>query len=49
VVLGDVNPGAEVVAGGDIIVLGALRGVAHAGAMGDEDTVVVPFDYYLLS
>lgn len=32
VVVGDVNPGAEIVAGGDIIVLGALRGIAHAGA-----------------
>ncbi|HMO02179.1 MAG TPA: septum site-determining protein MinC [Oligoflexia bacterium] len=32
VVIGDVNPGAEVVAGGDIIVLGHLLGLAHAGA-----------------
>ena len=32
VVCGDVNSGAEVVAGGDVIVLGTLRGVAHAGA-----------------
>ncbi len=32
VVVGDVNPGAEVVSGGDVIVLGALRGIAHAGA-----------------
>ena len=32
VIIGDVNSGAEVVAGGDIIVLGNLRGVAHAGA-----------------
>ncbi len=32
VLIGDVNPGAEIVAGGDIIVLGTLRGVAHAGA-----------------
>ncbi len=32
VVFGDVNSGAEVVAGGDIVVLGTLRGVAHAGA-----------------
>ena len=31
VVLGDVNPGAEVVAGGDIIVWGVLRGMVHAG------------------
>ena len=35
VVIGDVNPGAELVAGGDIAVFGALRGVAHAGAQGD--------------
>ena len=32
VIFGDVNSGAEIVAGGDIIVLGNLRGVAHAGA-----------------
>lgn len=32
VIVGDINCGAEVVAGGDIIVLGTLRGVAHAGA-----------------
>jgi septum site-determining protein MinC len=30
VVVGDVNPGAEIRAGGDIVVMGALRGVAHA-------------------
>lgn len=32
VVCGDINSGAELIAGGDIIVLGTLRGVAHAGA-----------------
>jgi septum formation inhibitor MinC len=32
VVFGDVNSGAEIISGGDIIVLGCLRGVAHAGA-----------------
>ena len=31
VVFGDVNPGAELIAGGDIMVIGVLRGVAHAG------------------
>lgn len=36
VVVGDVNPGAEVVATGDILVFGRLCGVAHAGAQGDE-------------
>ncbi len=32
IIIGDVNPGAEIVAGGDVIVLGSLRGIAHAGA-----------------
>ena len=36
VILGDVNPGAEVIAVGDIIIFGNLRGVAHAGAAGDR-------------
>ena len=35
VVIGDVNPGAELVATDDIVVFGALRGTAHAGAQGD--------------
>ncbi len=38
--IGDVNPGAEVVAGGHIIVWGKLRGTVHAGAMGDERAIV---------
>ncbi|GGL99710.1 septum site-determining protein MinC [Deinococcus aerophilus] len=40
IVLGDVNPSAEVVAGGDVIVIGALRGVAHAGQGGHADAIV---------
>lgn len=40
VVLGDVNPGAEIIAGGDVIVWGHLRGVVHAGAMGDDGAVI---------
>jgi septum site-determining protein MinC len=44
VVLGDVNPGAELVAGGNIIVWGRLRGVVHAGAAGDTDAVVCSLD-----
>ena len=35
VVVGDVNPGAELIATGDIVVFGRLAGVAHAGAQGD--------------
>ena len=40
ILIGDVNPGAEVVAGGDVIVWGKLRGTVHAGAMGDDQAVV---------
>ncbi len=35
VIIGDVNPGAEVRAGGNVVVWGRLRGTVHAGA-GDE-------------
>jgi septum site-determining protein MinC len=40
VVIGDVNPGAEVAAGGNVIVWGRLRGLVHAGALGDETAVI---------
>ncbi len=40
VVLGDVNAGAELVADGDVIVTGVLRGVAHAGANGNEAALI---------
>lgn len=40
VVLGDVNPGAEIVAGGDIVVWGVLRGMVHAGYPDNEQSVV---------
>jgi len=35
VVLGDVNPGAEILAEGNVIVLGNLKGLVHAGCMGN--------------
>ena len=41
VVIGDVNPGAEIVSQGDILVWGRIRGIAHAGAAGDKRSVVV--------
>lgn len=40
VVIGDVNPGAEIIAGGDVVVWGKLRGLVHAGAYGDRQAVV---------
>lgn len=44
VVFGDVNPGAKIVAIGDIIVWGKLRGVVHAGAEGDTNAIVCALD-----
>lgn len=41
VICGDVNAGAEIVAQGDIMVFGTLRGVAHAGSSGDETARIV--------
>jgi septum site-determining protein MinC len=40
VIIGDVNPGAEIAAGGHVIVWGRLRGLVHAGALGDETAVI---------
>lgn len=36
VVIGDVNPGAEIIAKGDITVWGILGGIAHAGSAGNN-------------
>lgn len=38
--IGDVNPGGKIVAGGNIFVMGALKGMAHAGARGDSNAVI---------
>jgi len=40
IIVGDVNPGAEVVAAGSVIVWGRLRGLVHAGALGDTSAVI---------
>jgi septum site-determining protein MinC len=44
IVIGDVNPGAEITAGGNVVVWGRLRGVVHAGAGGNEAAVVCALD-----
>jgi len=41
VLVGDVNPGGKVVASGNIYVVGALKGMAHAGCHGNEEAVIV--------
>ncbi len=40
VIVGDVNPGAEIKASGNIIVLGQLKGMAHAGCKGMTDAFI---------
>lgn len=40
VIIGDVNSGAEVIASENIIVLGILRGLAHAGAKGNKQAII---------
>lgn len=40
VIMGDVNGGAEVIAGENIIILGNLRGLAHAGAKGNKKAII---------
>ena len=43
VIVGDVNPGAEIYAAGNIIVLGTLKGVVHAGTNGNEKAIIAAF------
>jgi len=45
VVLGDVNPGGEAMAGGDIIVLGSLKGKAVAGQPSNHDAIILALDF----
>ncbi|MCA9803385.1 MAG: septum site-determining protein MinC [Cyanobacteria bacterium HKST-UBA02] len=40
IIVGDVNPGAEVMAEGDITIWGSLRGIAHAGIGGNTDAEI---------
>ena len=40
VIIGDVNSGAEVIASDNIVVLGNLRGLAHAGAKGNKQAII---------
>src|SRR5512142_1195342 len=46
VVLGDVNPGAEIVAEGNVIVWGKLRGAVAGGVKGNENAVVCALDLF---
>ena len=45
IIYGDVNSGSEVKAGGDIVVLGTLRGSAYAGMNGRLSAVIIAMDF----
>ncbi|WHY65865.1 septum site-determining protein MinC [Neobacillus sp. SuZ13] len=38
--IGDVNPGGTVIAGGNIFIMGTLKGIAHAGCYGNDEAVI---------
>ena len=44
VILGDVNPGAEIISEGNIMVWGRLRGMVHAGAKGNRNAMICALD-----
>ena len=44
IILGDVNPGAKIISKGSIVVLGALKGTAYAGANGNEQSFVAALE-----
>ena len=43
VIIGDVNPGAEVNASGNVIVIGNLKGNVHAGIGGNDKALIAAF------
>lgn len=45
VIVGDVNPGSEIKAGGDVIVLGKLGGKVHAGHPDNYDAIVFALEF----
>ena len=45
VVIGDVNPGGEVVATGNVIIMGSLRGIVHAGADGNKEAIIAALNF----
>jgi septum site-determining protein MinC len=44
VVMGDVNAGAEIIADGNVIVWGRVRGMIHAGAKGNRSATICALD-----
>lgn len=45
IIAGDVNPGSEISAGGDVIVLGKLAGKVHAGCPKNKEAIIFALDF----
>lgn len=45
IITGDVNPGSEISAGGDVIVLGKLSGKIHAGCPDNASAIIFALDF----
>ena len=45
IIAGDVNPGAEISAGGDVIILGRLKGKVHAGIPDKKDAIIFALEF----
>jgi septum site-determining protein MinC len=45
IIMGDVNPGCELIAGGDILVIGSLCGTAAAGQPNNRDAIILSLDF----
>jgi len=45
IILGDVNPGAEIITKGSVVVLGCIYGDVSAGVSGDESAFVAALDF----
>jgi septum site-determining protein MinC len=44
-ILGDLNPGAELIAGGDILIMGSLSGKASAGQPENEEAIIMALEF----
>jgi septum site-determining protein MinC len=45
IIAGDVNPGAEISAGGDVIILGRLKGKVQAGYPDNDDAIIFALEF----
>ena len=45
ILMGDLNPGSTIVADGDIFIWGRLRGLAHAGALGNRRCLILALQF----